>query len=163
MLEQRPYSAEELLAWSRLLIVMLAGTALTYVKEHEGSVDGLIAFWDEKLEVLLSGTHSGGVENALLGLLLNMEAIGADIKSTVANAEGAEIAVGSLPGKKIGEGIEHHFEVEVSEGELLELIGTTREDLNKLLDCFGAATGGMNLEFMREGEGDTQLLKLRVW
>lgn len=163
MLEQRPYSASELLAWSRLLSLILAGSALAYVTQGEGSGEGLITWWKEKLGVLATGTRGGGVENALLGLLLNLEVIGAEIQSRAVNAEGAEVAVTGLPGEKIGEEVEHGFEVEVSQEELLEVVGLRRDELQQILDVFGAAAAGADFEYVREKEGATQLLKLRVW
>lgn len=163
MVEQRPYSAEELLAWSRLLGMVLAGSALAYVKEREGTVDELLQWWEEKLGVLATGTRGGGVENALLGLLLNLEAIGAEIRSKAVNAEGAEVAVLSLPGRKIGAEVEDHFEVEVRQDQLLELMGIGHDELDRMLDVFGAAAAGVAFEYVREQEGDTQLLKVRVW
>ena len=163
MLQQRPYSAQELLAWCRLLTLSLAGAALSYTKEREGAVDGLTEYWSERLGGLSMGVPGGGVESALLGLLLNVESIGGEITSRAMNPEGAEVVVKSLPGERVCGDIEDRFEVALSDDDLLAGAGVTREELNQLLDVFGTAAAGSEFEYRRETEDDTQRLILRVW
>ncbi len=163
MLEQRPYSPNELLAWCRLLTLSLAGSALSYAKERDGNVDGLVDWWSERLSGFSMGVPGGGVESALLGLLLNVEAIGGDITSRSVNPEGAEVVVKSLPGEHVPEELDYRFEVALSEEDLLSIIGVTRDELNRLLDVFGAAAAGTGFEYGRSSEGDAEHLTLRVW
>lgn len=163
MLEQRPYSPNELLAWCRLLTLSLAGSALSYAKEREGDVDGLVEWWSERLSRFSMGVPGGGVESALLGLLLNVEAIGGQITSRAVNPEGAEVVVKSLPGDHVPEELDYRFEVSQSEEDLLAVMGVSREDLNRLLDVFGAAAAGTRFEYGRSSEGDEERLTLRVW
>lgn len=163
MLQQRPYSAQELLAWNRLLALSLAAAAMSYTREREGTIDGLTGYWSERLAGLSMGLPGGGVESALLGLLLNVEAIGAELTSRAVNPEGAEVVVKSLPGERVCSDIEDRFEVALSDNDLLAVAGVTREELNQLLDVFGAAAAGSEFEYRRETEDDTHRLILRVW
>ncbi len=163
MLQQRPYSPNELLAWCRLLSMSLIGTAISYTREREGSIDGLMQAWTDLLGGLSTGVAGGGVESALLGLLLNVEAIGGEITSRAVNPEGAEVEVKSLPGERISDEIEHRFEVLLREEDLLAATGVTREELNRLLDVFGKAAAGTGFEYDREGEDGKERLTLRVW
>jgi hypothetical protein len=163
VLQQRPYSASELLAWCRLLALGLAGSAMAYVREREGSIDGLIDFWSERLAGLSMEIPGGGVEQVLLGLLLNVEAIGAEITSRSVNPEGGEVEVGSLPGVRVRQGIEDQFEVSLSDEEILAAFGMTREEMNRLLDVFGRAAAKSSFEYLRQEEDGTQQLKLRAW
>ncbi len=163
MLQQRPYSPNELLAWCRLLTLSLAGSALSYAKERDGDVEGLIQCWSERLSRFSLGVPGGGVESALLGLLLNVEAIGGQITSRAVNPEGAEVVVKSLPGQHVPEELDYRFEVTQSEEDLLAVMGVSREELNRLLDVFGAAAAGAGFEYARSTEGDVQHLTLRVW
>ncbi len=136
---------------------------MSYTRDREGSVDGLTQFWSERLAGLSMGVPGGGVESALLGLLLNVESIGGEVISRAVNPEGAEIVVKSLPGQRIRDEVEHRFEVILRDEELLAAAGLTREELNRVLDVFGSAAAGSDFEYSRETENDTQRLSLRVW
>ncbi len=163
MLQQRPYSANELLAWCRLLALSLSGSAMAYVKEREGSVDGLVDFWSERLAGLSMEVPGGGVEAALLGLLLNVEAIGGEISSRGVNPEGAEVVVSRLPGEQIRSELEDQFEVSLASEDLLAALGVTRDELNRLLDVFGHAAAKATFEYQRETKEESERLNLRVW
>jgi hypothetical protein len=163
MLQQRPFSPNELLAWCRLMALSLAGSAMAYAKDRDGSVDGLVQFWSERLAGLSMGVPGGGVESALLGLLLNVEALGGEITSRSVNPEGAEVVVKSLPGERVVDEVEHRFEVALTEEDLLTVAGVTREELNHLLDVFGTAAAGAGFEFLRAEEDGNQHLTMRVW
>lgn len=163
MLQQRPYTPHELLAWCRLLAVSLAGSAMAYAREREGSCDGLLEFWRERLAGLSLDAPGDRIEPALLGLQLNLEAIGGKITSRAVNPEGAELVVSSLPGERLMQDLEDRFEVSLAEADLLAGLGVTSEELNRLLDVFGHAAARASFEYQRESEGDTQRLNLRVW
>ncbi len=136
---------------------------MAYVKDREGSVDGLVDFWSERLAGLSMEAPGGGVEAALLGLLLNVEAIGGQIGSRAVNPEGAEILVQSLPGERVSDDIEDRFEVSLTGEDLLAVLGITREELNRLLDVFGYAAAKGNFEFRHESDDGAERLNLRVW
>ena len=99
----------------------------------------------------------------MLGLLLNVEAIGGQIESRAVNAEGAELVTTSLPGQRLMVELDDRFEVALSEENLLEGLGVSQKDLNQLLDIFGRAAATTAFEFVREEEDDAQKLALRVW
>jgi hypothetical protein len=164
MLEQRPYTPNELLTWCRLLCLSLAGSAMAYTREREGTIDGLVAFMSERIPGMAMGAGFGSVEAAILGLLLNVEAIGGQIASRAVNPEGAELVTTSVPGEQLMQELEDRFEVVLSEENLLEGIGVSRRDLDQLLDVFGRAAATSAFEFVREEEeGGPQRLALRVW
>ncbi|HEX3723828.1 MAG TPA: hypothetical protein VHV31_13630 [Nitrolancea sp.] len=163
MLEQRPYTPNELLTWCRLLCLSLAGAAMVYTREREGTIDGLVAYMSERIPGIGLGAGFGSVEAAMLGLLLNVEAIGGRIESRAVNPEGAELVTASLPGERLMTDLEDRFEVALSEEDLLQGLGVSRRDLDQLLDVFGRAAATTDFEYSREEEGDAQRLSLRVW
>jgi len=163
MLQQRPYTPDELLTWCRLLCLSLTGAALAYTREREGSVDGLVNYLSERIPGMAMGAGFGSVEAAMLGLLLNVEAVGGRIESRAVNPEGAEIVTTNLPGDALIQALEDRFEVALSPNDLLSGLGISQVELNRLLDIFGRAAATDAFEFVREDEGDEQKLALRVW
>jgi hypothetical protein len=163
MLQQRPYTPDELLTWCRLLCLSLTGAALAYTREREGSVDGLVNYLSERIPGMAMGAGFGSVEAAMLGLLLNVEAVGGRIESRAVNPEGAEIVTTNLPGDALIQALEDRFEVALSPNDLLSGLGISQVELNRLLDIFGRAAATDAFEFVREEEGDEQKLALRVW
>jgi hypothetical protein len=109
------------------------------------------------------GAVFGSVEAAMLGLLLNVEAVGGRIESRAVNPEGAEVVTTNLPGDALMQDLEHRFEVALRPDDLLAGLGVSQEELNQLLDIFGRAAATDASEFVREEEGDAQTLALRVW
>lgn len=163
MFEQRDFTPRELLVWCRFLSLNLVGAAMVYVREREGSVDGLIEDMSKRLGDALSGMCGGGVETAMLGLLLNVEALGGEIRSRSLSPESGEIVVDRLPGQRILADLEDRFEVALSQEDLLSISGVAPEELNRLFDLFGAIAAGTQLEFQRDDVGEEQRLTLRVW
>jgi hypothetical protein len=163
MLEHRPYTPHELLTWCRLLCLSLAGSAMAYTREREGTIDGLVAFMSERIPGIGMGDAFGSVEAAMLGLLLNVEAVGGRIDSRAVNPEGAELVTTSLPGERLMADLEDRFEVALSEENLLKGLGVSQKGLNQLLDIFGRAAATTAFEFVREEEDELQRLALRVW
>ena len=163
MLQQRPYTPDELLTWCRLLCLSLTGAALAYTREREGSVDGLVNYLSERIPGMAMGAGFGSVEAAMLGLLLNVEAVGGRIESRAVNPEGAEIVTTNLPGDALIQALEDRFEIALSPNDLLSGLGISQVELNRLLDIFGRAAATDAFEFVREEEGDEQKLALRVW
>jgi hypothetical protein len=167
MIEQRDFTPQELLVWCRFLSLNMVGAAMAYVREQEGAVDGLIEAMSSRLGSALSGMSGGGVEPAMLGLLLNVEALGSEVRSRSISPESGEIAVDSLPGQRLIADLEDRFEVALSQVELLSISGVERDELNRLFDLFGAIAAGGQLEFQRDEDsaatGTEQRLTLRVW
>jgi hypothetical protein len=163
MLQQRPYTPNELLTWCRLLCLSLTGAALAYTREREGSVAGLVDYLSERIPGMALGAGFGSVEAAMLGLLLNVEAIGGRIESRAVNPEGAEVVTPNLPGDALMQDLEDRFEVALNPDDLLAGLGVSQEELNQLLDVFGRAAATTAFEFVREEEGGAQKLALRVW
>lgn len=163
MLQQRPYTPNELLTWCRLLCLSLTGAALAYTREREGTVDGLVDYLSERIPGMGLGAGFGSVEAAMLGLLLNVEAVGGRIESRSVNPEGAEVVTTSLPGQALMQELEDRFEVALSPDDLLAGLGVGQDELNQLLDIFGRAAATDAFEFTREEESDEQRLALRVW
>ena len=163
MLEHRPYTPEELLTWCRLLCLSLVGSAMSYTREREGTIDGLVAHLSERIPGIGMGDAFGSVEAAMLGLLLNVEAIGGRIDSRAVNPEGAELVTTSLPGERLMADLADRFDVALSEEDFLEGLGVSQKDLNQLLDIFGRAAATTAFEFVRDEEDIRQRLALRVW
>ena len=163
MLERRDFTPQELLAWNRFLSLVLLGSALAFIREREGSLDEFVGFAAGRLGTLWSGIAGGGTEPALLALLLNVQAAGADLRADTVNPEEGEVVVSDLPGDTLYAELEDRFEVVLRPDDLLALAGVSQEELNRLLDVFGAAVGGGDFEYRRQPEGDGQRLTLRRW
>lgn len=164
MNEPRPYTARELLAWSRFAALTLFGVAMDYARERAGSTEALIAFAQARLAETWSGLNPGSVEGAMLSLLLNAEALGAEVRSRAMNPEEAEAIVTNLPGEQVSRDLEHEFDVAITPEEILSMAGVSQEELNQLYDVFGAVAAASGLEYRREPEGaDAQRIVLRAW
>lgn len=163
MIEPRPYTPQELLAWCRLLTLTLTGAAMTYAREQEGSIDGFVELASQRLSSLLGGASVGAIEPAMLGLLLNSEAVGGEILSRAVNPEEAEAVVADLPGQRVSTDLEDRFEVSITPEQILEAAGVSQDDLNRLFDIFGAVAASQGFEFAREETAEGQRLLLRVW
>lgn len=162
-MQQRDFSQGELLAWCRFLTITLLGSALSYAREREGSVDGLLEEMTRRLSDVFETRSGGGVEAAMLGLLLNVEAVGGEIGGRAIGPESGEVLVSSLPGERIPRDLLEQFDVALSQEDLLAIGGTTRDELNRLFDLFGAVAALEGFEYLRDDEGDEQRLRLRVW
>src|SRR5579884_3775862 len=160
MFEPRRYTTEELLTWCRFAALTLLGTTLAYTRAREGTLDPLIDFVGQHLSEVYGGT--AGVEPAMLGLLLNVEAIGAELRSSVMNAAEGEVIVGNLPGDQLAESVADLFDVAITAEDILALCDVSEEELNRLLDIFGAAAAGPNLVYQREELDGSQRLTLRA-
>ncbi|HET7037538.1 MAG TPA: hypothetical protein VFI42_17770 [Thermomicrobiaceae bacterium] len=156
MIEPRRYTTEELLAWCRFAALTLLGSALAYTREREGTLDSLIDFISQRLSDVYGGTL--GVEPAMLGLLLNVQALGGELRSTMMNPAEGEAVVSNLPGEQVAAAVAELFDVAVTAEDMLALCGISQADLNRLYDIFGQAAAGAGLVYAREPlDGDQRL------
>lgn len=160
MLERREYTVPELLAWCRFTSMLLLGSALAYTREREGTVDQLIDFAGQRLSALYSGTL--GVESAMLGLRLSLEALGAEVRTSSQNPEEGEIVAGNLPSERLTGSLSEHFDLDVRPADILALCGLGQDDLNRLYDLLGTAAAGPSLAYEREPLDGDQRLTLRA-
>lgn len=147
MAEHRDYTADELLTWCRFETLLLLGSLLAYTGQREGRLEHALDFLAQRLGDVFSGSQ--GVESAMLGLRLNLEALGVEIRSTSVSPEAGELVVGGLPSAPLVEDLEERFEVAVTPDELLGLIGLPREELERLYDLLGSAAAGSRLAYDR--------------
>lgn len=163
MFEPRPYTPEELLAWCRLTTLTLAGAALAYARERDGTVDAFVEYAAEHVGQALGGASQGAVEPATLALALGVEALGAEVRGRAMTAEQGLLEVSDLPSAQLCQDLDDRFELELTPDDLLELAGVTQEEMNRLFDILAGIAQG--LEFQREPaeDGDGQRLVLRAW
>lgn len=160
MIEPRRYNTEELLAWCRFAAMTLLGSMLAYTREREGTLDPLIDFIGNRLSDVYGGAL--GVEPAMLGLLLNVQALGAELRSSMLNPAEGEAVVSNLPSEAEAAAVEDLFDVAVTAEDILALCDVSQEEMNRLLDIFGAAAAGAGLAYQREPLDDDQRLTLRA-
>ncbi|HET9014481.1 MAG TPA: hypothetical protein VFN57_02720 [Thermomicrobiaceae bacterium] len=164
MMEPRKYSPAELLAWSRLAGLTLVGLALAYARERDGSVDEFVDFASARLAESWGAPAGGGVEVALLGLLLNAEALGADVLSRAMNPEEAEAVLSDLPGERVVRDLDDRFEVQLTAEDVLAAAGVNQAEMNRVYDMIGAAAAAAGVEYRREPAAAVgQRIVLRTW
>lgn len=162
MLEPRPHTAEELLAWCRLTGLTLAGLALAYLREREGSADGFVAYAAARLGETWGAMGTPGVEASTLLLQLSAEALGGDVRSRAMTAEEGEVVVSDLPGEGLCEALEDRFDMTVTVDDILAVAGVSREEMNRLYDVLGGIVAGAGYAYEREREGTDQRLTVRA-
>lgn len=162
MLEQRPYTPQELLAWCRLTGLTLVGLALAYVREREGGIDGFIDYAAARLGETWGAMGTPGVEASTLLLQLSAEALGGDVRSRAMTAEEGEILISDLPGDGLPEALEDRFDMTVTVDDILGVAGVSREEMNRLYDVLGGIVTGAGYAYARESEGEDQRLTVRA-
>jgi hypothetical protein len=160
MLEYRDYTRGELLTWCRFSSLALLGSLLAYTAEREGTLDNALDFVARRLGDLFAG--SMGVEAAMLGLRLSLDALGAEVRSVMVNPEEGELIVGNLPSAGLVERLGDDFEISATPEEILALLGLSQEQLNRLYDLLGQAAAGDRLGYEREEVAGGQRLTLRA-
>jgi len=164
MFEPREYTVAELLTWARFAALTLVGVALSYARERDGSVDRFIDFASARLSERWGAPAGGGVEAAMLGFLLNAEALGADVRGRAMNPEEAEAVLSDLPGERVMRDLDDRFEVLLSTEDLLEAAGVSREEMNRVYDVLGAAAAAAGFEYRRETDAaGGQQIVLQAW
>lgn len=164
MFERREYTPAELLAWARFAGLTLVGVALSYARERDGSVDPFVDFAAARLAEHWGAPEGGGVEAAVLGFLLNTEALGAEVGSRAMNPEEAEVVLSDLPGERVMRDLDERFEVQLTAKDLLEAAGVSQEEMNRVYDVLGAAAAAAGLEYRREpATSGGQRIMLQAW
>ncbi|MDI3340964.1 MAG: hypothetical protein QJR03_10580 [Sphaerobacter sp.] len=162
MLEPRPYTPAELLAWCRLTALTLTGLALAYTREREGTVDGFVAYAAARLGETWGALGTPGVEATTLLLQLSAEALGGDVRSRAMTAEEGEVLISGLPGDGLCQALEDHFDMALTVDDILAVAGASQEELNRLYDVLGGIVAGAGYVYDRELEGDDQRLTVRA-
>lgn len=160
MIEPRNYTSEEMLAWCRFSALTLLGSALAYTRLREGTLDSLIDFVGQRLSDVYGGAL--GLEPAMLGLLLNVQALGGELRSSMINPAEGEAVVSNLPGEQVAAAVAELFDVAVTSADLLALCDISQAELNRLYDIFGQAAAGAGLDYAREPLDGDQRLTLRA-
>lgn len=163
MYEPREFTTSELLTWNRFLSQTLLGLALAWARERDGSVDGFVQFARGHLEQVWEGMGAGGVEAATLALQLNAEAFAGQSHSHAVNPESGEVIVDDLPGERLCQELEYHFDIDVTPEALREVAGLNQEEMNRLYDLLAAVVDGAGYGYQREDhEGGRQRLIVRA-
>jgi hypothetical protein len=157
--EQR-FNERDHLAWSQF---MLANIAVIAANDDE-SGEPFVQRVRSRLSRAWQGLGAQGVEGAMLSMLLTLEAMGCQIKSTQTSPESSEIVVEPFPGTMMLAGLEDRFDIVMDADDWCELLGANTESADQIYDILGAIADGAGVEYVRERteDGDVRLV-LRAW
>jgi hypothetical protein len=158
------FNERDHLAWSRFMLLNVAATSLAYAIERDGDAGDYLRFLRERLGPAWRGLGAQGVEGAMLSMLLTLEAMGCQIKSTQTSPENSEIVVEHIPGTDMLDGMVDRFDVQLNGERWLELMEIDQQIGNQIYDILGAIADGAGIEFVRgeTDEGDVRIV-LRAW
>ena len=140
---------------------MLANIAVAALADESPATTEQIR---ERLSRAWAGLGAQGVEGAMLSMILTLEAMGCEIKSTQTSPENSEIVVEPFPGTGMLDGLANRFDIEVDRAGWQELLGIDGDIANRIYDILGAIADGAGVEYEREEIEDGNIrLVLRAW
>lgn len=142
---------------------MLANLAVIALQDRD-SDESFIERARTRLSHAWAGLGAQGVEGAMLSMILTLEAMGCQIKSTQTSPENGEIIVESFPGTGMLNGLEDRFDIHMAPEDWLTLLGSQGIAADQIYDILGAIADGAGVEYLREEtrEKDVRLV-LRAW
>jgi hypothetical protein len=154
------FNEQDHLAWSRFMLASLAAIAV----RSPGDDGRFTERAREQLSRAWAGLGAQGVEGAMLTMILTLESMGCEIRSTQTSPENSEIIVEALPGTAMLDGLSDRFGIKADADDWYALMSTDRESVDQIYDILGAIADGADVEYIREQteDGDVRLV-LRAW